>query len=104
MDAPGIPSQSDELASLAVAVQDFERHHYPIEQPDPVDAVEYEIDQESRTQEELVKIMGSETAYAEFMNRNRPLSPHTANQISDLTGIPHDTLMRPFRETIAPAP
>ena len=102
IDATDIPSQSDETASLAGAVQDFERRQYPIELPDPVDAIEYEIDQESCTQEELVKIIGSQTAYAEFMKRDRPLTPHAVNQISNLTGIPKVTLMRPFRESAAP--
>ena len=102
MEIPGIPSQSDELTSLAVAVQEFERQHYPIEPPDPVDAVEYEIDQQPATHKALVTIFGSETALAEFMNREQQLTQFLAAQITDLTGIPEETLMRPFRDPVTP--
>ena len=91
--AAGSP-ESDELDVLAVLIEDFENKQYPIDPPDPVDAIEFRIDQMGLGRKDLVPYIGSQSKVSEVLNRKRPLSLNMIRKLSDGLGISADVLIR----------
>src|SRR5438477_1299924 len=66
--------QADKLELLTLLVQDYESRVCPIEPLDPVDAIEFRMDQQSLTQRDLVPYIGNRSKVSEVLSRKRPLT------------------------------
>jgi len=93
-DPPAESPESDELDVLAVLIEDFETKHFPIDPPDPVDAIEFRMDQMGLTRKDLVPYIGSQSKVSEVLNRKRPLSLSMIRRLSEGLGISADVLIR----------
>ena len=84
MDAnpPEGSSDANELELLAVLIEQFEAEHYPIDQPDPIDAICFRIEQMGLKSKDLVPFIGSPSKVSEVLNRKRPLSLNMIRQLS----------------------
>jgi len=98
--AAGSP-ESDELDVLAVLIEDFENKQYPIDPPDPVDAIEFRMDQMGLGRKDLVPYIGSQSKVSEVLNRKRPLSLNMIRKLSDGLGISADVLIREPTQALA---
>ncbi|WP_429139821.1 ImmA/IrrE family metallo-endopeptidase [Aeromonas veronii] len=96
MDAnpPEGSSDANELELLAVLIEQFEAEHYPIDQPDPIDAICFRIEQMGLKSKDLVPFIGSPSKVSEVLNRKRPLSLNMIRQLSQGLGISADVLIR----------
>jgi HTH-type transcriptional regulator/antitoxin HigA len=87
-DAPDEPSPSSEegayLDALVTLIEAYERKHYPIDPPDPVDAIRFRMEQGGLTVADLVPCIGPRHRVHEVLNRKRNL---TLNMIRRLTGL-----------------
>ncbi|MFW5777314.1 MAG: helix-turn-helix domain-containing protein [Spirochaetota bacterium] len=83
-DAP----EADELELLAVLVDRYEEDHYPVDPPDPVDAIEFRMEQMGLRNKDLVPYIGSASRVSEVLNRKRDLSLAMIRKLSDGLGIP----------------
>ena len=72
-------SESDELDVLVTLAEAYEREHYPIDLPDPVEAIKFRLEQEGKDYRALIGIIGQRTRVYEVMRRARPLSAHRLN-------------------------
>lgn len=99
MDAtPGSPEE-EELELFAMLVEQYEKERWPIELPDPVDAIEFRMDQAGLTRKDLVKYIGSASKVSEVMNRKRPLSVTMMRALHEGLGISAEVLLQaPGRE------
>jgi len=84
MDAePGSPEE-EELELLALLVENYEEEHYPLDWPDPVEAIKFRMEQEGLDAKDMIKYLGSQSKVSEVLNYKRPLSlepdPETAEQ------------------------
>jgi len=96
--APGSPEE-DELEVFAMLIQEYERVHYPIELPDPVEAIKFRMEQQGLTQKDMVPYLGSQSKVSEVLNRKRPLSLTMMRALSAGLGIPAEVLLqKPGRE------
>ena len=94
MDAePGTPEE-EELDLFSMLVEQYEREHYPIDPPDPVDAILFRMDQQGLTRADLAPYIGSQSKVSEVLNRKRPLSLAMIRNLHRGLGIRADTLLQ----------
>ncbi len=79
---------------LAILIENYERKHYPISPPDPVDAILFRMDQMNLKQKDLALYFGGKTKISEVLNRKRPLSLRTITLLHENLGIPYESLIQ----------
>jgi HTH-type transcriptional regulator/antitoxin HigA len=97
-DSPSGAPESDELDVLATLVEAYEREHYPIDLPDPVDAIKFRLEQSGKDERSLIGVIGQRTRVYEVMRGRRPLSLNMIRRLHAEFGIPADVLIRQPRE------
>ncbi len=89
--------EGDRLDVLATLIDAFEAEHFPIDPPDPVEAIKFRMEQQGLTRKDLEPIIGTRTRVAEVLNRKRGLSIDMIRRLHDRLGISADVLIRPSR-------
>ena len=92
-------SEADPLDVLATLVDAYEAEHYPMDPPDPVEAIKFRMEQQGLTRRDLEEIIGTRTRIAEVLNRKRGLSIAMIRRLHERLGISADVLIRPSRKT-----
>lgn len=93
--APGGTPKGDRLDILATLVDVYENEHYPMDPPDPIEAIVFRMEQQGLTRKDLEGILGSRTRVAEVLNRRRGLSINMIRRLHDTLGISAEVLIRP---------
>ena len=91
----------DRLDVLGTLVDAYEARHYPIDLPDPIDAILFRMDQQGLTRKDLEPIIGSRGRVAEVLNRKRGLSIEMIRNLHEKLGIPAEILIQPTRNAAA---
>jgi HTH-type transcriptional regulator/antitoxin HigA len=86
----------DELDVLATLVEAYEREHYPVDLPDPVEAIQFRLQQQRKDTRALVGIIGQRTRVYEILHRKRPLSLEMIRNLHQKLGIPASVLIQPI--------
>jgi HTH-type transcriptional regulator / antitoxin HigA len=94
---PGTP-EGDELEVLATLAEAYERQHYPIDLPDPVEAIKFRLEQEGKDYRALIGVIGQRTRVYEVMRRARPLSLNMIRKLHNQLEIPAEVLIQPARK------
>jgi HTH-type transcriptional regulator/antitoxin HigA len=92
--APGTPA-ADRFDLLALVIEDYEKKRWPIEPPDPVDAIRYRMETGSFTQADLGRLLGSRQRASDVLKRRRRLTMQMAWKLHRDWGIPAEALIRP---------
>lgn len=87
----------DRLDVLATLIEVYEAKHYPMDPPDPVEAIKFRMEQQGLTRKDLEPIFGTRNRTSEILNRRRGLSIEMIRQLHDRLGISADVLIRPSR-------
>lgn len=74
--------ESDEADVLGLMIDDYEKKHYPIESPDPIEAIKIRMEEMQLKQIDLIDEMGGKSRVSEILNRKRKL---TVDMIRKLT-------------------
>jgi HTH-type transcriptional regulator/antitoxin HigA len=90
-------AEGDRLDVLATWIDAYESEHYPIDPPDPIEAIKFRMEQQGLTRKDLEGILGSRTRIAEVLNRRRGLSINMIRRLHDKLGISVEVLIRPSR-------
>jgi HTH-type transcriptional regulator/antitoxin HigA len=93
--------KGDRLDVLATLVDAYENEHYPMDPPDPVEAIKFRMEQQGLSRKDLEGIIGTRTRIAEVLNGRRGLSIHMIRRLNQKLGIPADILIRPSRKRVA---
>jgi HTH-type transcriptional regulator/antitoxin HigA len=89
---------SDKLDILATLVEKYEEGRWPVvDDSDPIDLLNYAIEELGHSQAELAELLGSRSRASEILNRRRPLTVEMIHKISQAWKIPADLLVRPSR-------
>ena len=94
MDAEANTPEADELELLATLVEMYEEKHYPIDLPDPVEAIRFRMEQLGLKQQDLIPFMGSRSKVSEVMNRKKSLTLSMMRGLNRGLGIPAEVLLR----------
>ena len=92
--ALGTP-EGDRLDVLATLVDAYEANQYPMDPPDPVEAIRFRMEQEGLSRSDLEPMIGTRSRVAEVLNRKRGLSIGMIRRLHDRLGIPAEILIRP---------
>lgn len=93
--------ESDRLDVLATLIDVYEAEHYPMDPPDPIEAIKFRMEQQGLTRRDLEEIIGTRTRIAEVLNRKRGLSITMIRRLHERLGISADVLIRPSRKKAA---
>ena len=100
-DAPARSAEADRLEVMTSMIQEYEREHYPIPDPEPIEFLLHVMDARGLTRKELEPFLGSRARVAEVLNRVRPLSLKMIRRLSTCLGIPAEVLIQPYDVTRA---
>ena len=81
---------------LVLLVEAYEREHYPIAAPDPIDFLPYVIEARGMTRKDLGPCIGSRARVAEVLNRVRPLTLEMIRRLTSGLNLPADVLIRGY--------
>jgi HTH-type transcriptional regulator/antitoxin HigA len=73
-DAPAGTQESDEADILGLLIDDYEKRHYPIEAPDPIEAIKIRMEDMNLKQADLIPVLGGKNRVSEILNRRRRLT------------------------------
>lgn len=85
----------DLLDVLVTLVEVYEREHFPIDVPDPIEAIKFRLEQQGKDYRALVGIIGQRTRVYEVMRRDRPLSLAMIRNLNAKLRIPAEVLIHP---------
>jgi HTH-type transcriptional regulator / antitoxin HigA len=98
--APDGSEQGDRLDVLLALIEIYEAKRWPTDLSkrfDPIDVLNYAIDELGHTQAELAGLLKSRSRASEILSRRRPLTVDMIHTISEAWKIPADLLVRPYR-------
>ena len=93
--APNGTPEGDRLDVLATLIDAYEAKHYPMDPPDPVEAIKFRMEQMGMTRKDLEGVIGTRTRIAEVLNRKRGLSIGMIRRLHERLGISAEVLIRP---------
>lgn len=102
MDAKRGTTAGDRLDVLVTLVEAYERRHWAIDAPDPIDAIRIRMEQLGMLQRDLAPMIGSTGRVSEVLARKRPLTLPMIRRLSEALGIRADVLIREV--PVLPAP
>jgi HTH-type transcriptional regulator/antitoxin HigA len=97
MDAESGTPEEAELELWSLLVEKYEDEHFPVEMPDPVDAIRFRMEQQGLTQADLTRFVRSKSKVSEVLGRHRPLSLSMIRSFHSKLGIPTDVLVQEVR-------
>jgi HTH-type transcriptional regulator/antitoxin HigA len=93
--------EGDRFEVLITLVEAYEAKHYPIELPDPVEAIKFRMEQAGLTPKDLVPFIGRLNRVYEILNRKRPLTLKMIWKLHQQLGIPAECLIQPPKLPLA---
>lgn len=93
MAAPDTP-EGERLDVLVTLVEAWERTHYPMDLPDPVEAIKFEMERQGLTVKDLEPLIGRSNRVYEVLAHKRPLTLRMIWNLHRELGIPAESLIR----------
>ena len=95
-DAKPNTKEGDELEILGILVEKYENENFPIELPDPIEAIKFRMEQLNYSQNDLAKVIGLKSRASEILNKKRKLSLEMIRKITEKLQIPTEVLIQPY--------
>ena len=86
-------AEADEAEILVTLIEAYENKHYPIDPPDPVEAIKFRMDQQGFRLKDLEAFIGGSGRVSEVLNRKRPLSLRMIKRLHNGLNIPYESLL-----------
>lgn len=93
--APGT-KDGDTLEILSILIDNYEKNQYPINLPDPIEAIKFRMDQLDYSQNDLANIIGLRSKASEILNKKRKLSLNMIRKIHTYLNIPTEVLIQVY--------
>ena len=87
----------DRLDIFMTLVEAYEEAHFPMDMPDPIEAIKFRLEQQGRDKKALIGIIGNRTRVYEVLRGDRALSLAMIRQLNQRLKIPAEVLIRPVR-------
>lgn len=91
--APVGSEDGDEAEILSILVEKYEDENFPIEAPDPVEAIKFRMEQMNLSNKDLVPILGYKSRVSDILNGKRKLSLNMIRNLHHKLKIPYETLI-----------
>ena len=89
--------EGDRLDVIVTLIEVYEAKRYPMDPPDPVEAIRFRMEQQGLTRKDLEPMIGPRNRVADVLNRKRGLSIDMIRQLHEHLGISAEVLIRPSR-------
>lgn len=96
-DAPAKSAAADRLDVLAMLVESYERQHFPIADPDPIEFLNHVMESRGIVRKDLEAYIGPRGRVADILNRTRPLTLEMIRRLADGLQLPAEVLIKPYR-------
>ncbi len=90
-------AEGDRLDISMTLVEAYEEAHFPMDMPNPVDAIKFRLEQQGEDKKSLIGIIGNRTRVYEVLRGDRALSLAMIRQLNERLKIPAEILIRPVR-------
>ncbi len=95
-DAKKNTSLGDELELLSLLIEQYEKEKYIIAFPDPIEAIQFRMDQMGYKQKDLAEIIGLKSRVSEILNRKRKLTLDMIRKLHLAMNIPTEVLVKEY--------
>jgi HTH-type transcriptional regulator/antitoxin HigA len=95
-DAPVNTPEGDEAELLGILIEKYEDEHYPIEAPDPIEAIKFRMEQMDMNKKDLAKIIGYKSRVTEIFTRKRKLNLKMIRRLHEKMNIPYESLISEY--------
>ncbi len=95
-DAKPGSTEGDELEILGILIDNYEKTHYPIEFPDPIEAIKFRMEQLGYNQSDLATVVGLKSRASEILSKKRKLTLEMIRNLHDTLNIPTDVLIQSY--------
>lgn len=93
-DAEPGTKEGEELEVLGILVEEYEKKHFPIEAPEPVEAIKFRMEQLGMEQNDIAMLLGSKSRASEILSGKRSLSLRQIKILNRKFGIPAEVLIQ----------
>lgn len=90
--------EGEEIELLSLLIEKYEHEHYPIEAPNPIEAIKFRIEQMNLKQTDIAPLFGGKTRVSEVLNGKRPLTLKMITLLNRYLGIPLESLVSGNKE------
>ena len=94
--APTDTKEGDEAEILSILIEKYEDEYYPIEAPDPIEAIQFRMEQMGMSKKDLAKIIGYKSRVSELFSRKRKLNLKMIRNLHDKLKIPYESLIADY--------
>ena len=92
-DAPTNSEEGDEAEVLTLLIGHYENHHFPIEAPDPIEAIKVRMEEKNLKQKDLVGLIGGKSRVSEILNRRKRLTVDMIRKLEQALNISASVLV-----------
>ena len=96
-DSPADTPEGDEADILGLLIEKYEDEHYPIEAPDPIEAIKFRMEQMDMDNNDLAKVIGYKSRVSEIFNRKRKLNLRMIRNLHEKMKIPYESLLADYK-------
>lgn len=90
--------EGEEIELLSLLVEKYEQEHYPIEAPNPIEAIKFRMEQMNLKQSDIAPLFGGKTRVSEVLRGKRPLTLKMITLLNRYLGIPLESLVTGNKE------
>ena len=96
-DAPVDSPEGDEAEVLSILIENFEDKYYPIDAPDPIEAIKVRMEEMNFQQKDLVGIIGGKSRVSEILNRKKKLTLEMVRKLTEILKLPSEVLIQDYQ-------
>ncbi|CAM1352157.1 helix-turn-helix domain-containing protein [Tenacibaculum insulae] len=98
-DATPNSKEGDEAEILSLLIENFENKHYPIEAPDPIEAIKIRMEEMNLKQKDLIGIIGGKSRVSEILNKKKKLTVDMIRELEQILHISASVLVNNYQLT-----
>ncbi|WP_026777186.1 type II toxin-antitoxin system HigA family antitoxin [Polaribacter sp. Hel_I_88] len=98
-DASTNSKEGDEAEILSLLIENFENKHYPIESPDPIEAIKIRMEEMNLKQKDLVGVIGGKSRVSEILNKKKRLTVEMIRELEKVLSISASVLVNNYNLT-----
>jgi HTH-type transcriptional regulator / antitoxin HigA len=95
-DSPIDSNEGDEAEILSILIEKYEEEHYPIDSPDPIEAIKFRMEQMDMKKNDLAEIIGYKSRVTEILNKKRKLTLNMIRNLHEKLHIPTEILIQNY--------
>jgi HTH-type transcriptional regulator/antitoxin HigA len=96
-DAPIGTTESDEADILALLIDEYEKKNFPIDAPDPIEAIKIRMEEMDLKQVDLIPEIGGKSRVSEILNKKRKLTVDMIRKLANRLQLSAELLIRDYQ-------